>query len=320
MTSNKQLSIFQTLNMVRAILGLFILSNFTCVCTCNAQHIEPSNPLKKQLYQGKKLKIVVIDASGRRIQDASIVYLHHRIGTYSLQNGEAILPFFQDTLKITHVGYEDHMLYPRDTAEVIEMREIAYTLPSFTVSKRALSKNYVTLGFLKNSRSCLKDLYGGQVGFKLHSKQPVQGILASIKVGCIRTKNATQVKAELRMSDSENPNDGVVVWEKLITLSKGSKSLEINLEEEAIPFQSNKLFLLLTLLGPNNFKQGDYMHYKGQQVEPFILLTNESLDQLTYLNFWNRNSWKLHPIIPDPSGQPQTTNAIISFSVRYYKE
>lgn len=311
-------TVFQALNMAKVILWLFILINSTCVCISNAQQ-QSFDPLKKQLYQGRKLKLIIMDASGRRIQDASIVYLHHKIGTFSLQNGEVVLPFLQDTLKITHVGYEDQIIYPRDTAEVVELHEVSYTLPSFTVSRRVLSKSYITLGFLKNSRNCLKNFYGSQLGFKLYSKQPVQGILASIKVGCIKTEYATQVKAELKMSDSEDPNDGGIVWEKLITLSKGSKSLEINLEEAEIPYLSNKFFLVLTWLGPNNFKQGDYIHYKSQHVEPFILLTSESPEQFTFMNFLNRNSWKPYPIISDLSGQPQTTNAIISFSLRYYK-
>lgn len=288
-----------------------IIAIYTCSCQAQVEH-KPLVPvdLKQNLHLFK-----VVDQENKPIALASIVYLKHQIGTLTNEFGLAQLPIRNDHIKVSCIGFKDTLItIDRNLKSeiLLKLESISILLAEVKVNDLSRYSKPIFYGDNEVTRSYLSSGYGSQIAYRIHNKK--DGMLNTIKLKHLKTKNNSLVRIEIRGIKHDMPSPTHILLDTIININQGNKVSVINFKARNLFVKSGGFFIVTTKLGLTEMKNGDYLKYVGQNFEPYFLLTNKKEEENTYLNHLNRN-WKAYPKVLSIGNKASVTNAIFSCEI-----
>jgi hypothetical protein len=292
------------------------------VCNSLSCRGQVDNQILKQNIKNDKiitLRIMTIDKEP--LSHASVTYLNSNIGTLSDKNGFAKLPYKSDSICVSYVGYKSIkklVVFTEDTIDLFLRSDIRDLEPVAVYNRQFTNRKINYSSDIKND-GYIKVGFGSQIGFMLSEFRNIQnGKILSLSLPILKTNYSSEIRMQIIQYDEQINNRKEILFDTILLISKGVKSITMDLSEFNVFIEGNKILLSITNLGKPGFKEGEYLKYRGQNVEPFYRLTSKFLQKITYINYLDRE-WSLYPILNSPNGQPSITNLCLEMSLIPYR-
>lgn len=299
---------------------LFTLFIFK-ISSCNTQSVG-NDRLVELPFSGKLITISILDSLSKKpVIGASVVFKSFNIGTFSDTLGNAILPFKRDSIIISSIGYKKTTIsIEKDSIIKIVISPIFHNLSEVVVKSFQFTNEVLKTGIkIKKKTNFYKGGYGNQIAFQISSRNELKrAIISDLSIPIIKTTYPTRIKLEFRYSDNFKFSEYDLVLDTIVNIKAKKSNIYIELDKFYIDLFDKNLWCVITNLGTDEFIGDRYLNYKGQVVEPYYLITDESTEKTTYLNYLNRD-WIPYPIIPNYQGIKAKTNLGYIFTLRFYK-
>lgn len=298
---------------------LLIVSFVLTFLSCEGQ-VDNDN-LRKNPINDRIITIQILTINNEPLPLVNIAYSNSKIGTLTDKNGVAKLPFKRDSLIISHVGYYSLKQFPslsEDTiqyyliSEFRELETVEVFSRSFLKQKQYFSSDTQNDGYIKFG-------FGSQIGFMVSDFKGIKnGKLYSLKLPILKTKYDSEIRLQIVQFINKINNTKDILFDSIILIKKGIKKIEIDFSELNVYIEGNQILLSVTNLGKPGFKEGEYLKYRGQNVEPFYKLTSRFPQKATYINYLDKE-WSLYPVLNSPNGLPSITNLSLTISLLPFK-
>ncbi|MFD0940162.1 carboxypeptidase-like regulatory domain-containing protein [Pedobacter boryungensis] len=254
---------------------------------------------------------IVRDRSNlKEIAYASIFYKHNNIGTYSDSTGNfKIQKIKGDTLIVSSMGFEKDFISEVDIRGAIQVNllPISINLNEVLVKGSESSKSKkgkkIHLGNFSKRYAHISGMKGRTVAYLIKPNALVVGKIASIEYG-VKAEADAIVRAHLYTVDgiTGKPSDDLIKTPEFISLKRGSKKLEIDLNHLNVELPSGGVFVGLEWIG-------EIKNNKLINISPIYTCSKSTEPVTVYIKFMDKN-WELVPKrkVNIPYGQKAKNN------------